>query len=633
MRDATRIPQLASTLSQHNRILRLSFPHGDGPAALLLVDTLEASEGLSRPFSYTLELLSDDAHIALKDLQGKLVCVELVRRDGTLRHFTGRVFRFALLKVDGGFAFYEARLGPWLDFLALRKDNYLFHHASLYDQTRSVFADYGVLADWDWRVRSEERVMTQACQFDESDLNYLARRWAAAGIYYWFEHGADGHRLVLADDSTRAAAIDGDPAVPYQRHGGAVEEDGIGEWSAARQLVPSSVAVSSYDFRNGRAALASTTTLNRQGQVPALESYDYAGAYGFAGLAAGDALARLRMEEAEARGKLFEGAGNNRCLMPGRWFRLDGHFDTGGEGASEFLVLDCHHRATNNYLAQDEEPAYENRVACQRRAIPWRPGRGFHCDETRIYGIQSATVVGPRGEEIHTDEFGRVRVQFHWDREGQHDERSSAWIRVATPWAGSNFGMTSIPRIGAEVIVSFLGGDPDRPLITGMVPNALTMPPWELPANKTQSGVLSRSSPGGGYDNANAIRFEDKKGGEQLWVQAERNLDTVVKHSETRTVGADSSLQVGGTQTQGIGGDRTLMVGGAQTHTIRRDLTLNVSEGRHTSTVKGDVSITSLDGAVTVVSPRKITFAVGGSTITLTPDEIVINAGKIFLNP
>lgn len=633
MRDVMSILELSAE-RQHNRILRLSFPDGDGPDATLLVNTLDASEGLSRPFEYTLELLSDDAHIHLKDLQGKMLSVALVRADGTLRYFTGRVFRFGLRKVDGGLAYYEARLGPWLNYLGLRKDNYLFHGATLYDQTHSIFNDYGGLADWDWRVKSPDRPMTDACQFDESDLNYLSRRWAAAGLYYWFEHDARGHKLIIADDSTLAEPVDGNPDVPYQRHGGAREEDGIGDWSPTRQLVHGKVAVSSYDFKSGRPVVTTAATLNRQGVVPVIESYEYTGAFGFKNLADGDALAKLRMEETEARGKLFEGGGNNRQLMPGRWFRLTGHFDDdGGADANEFLVVECTHHATNNYQTENGLPHYDNRVSCLRKKIPWRPGRGFHCEETKIYGIQTATVVGPPGEEIHTDEFGRVRVQFHWDREGRNDARSSAWIRVATPWAGSNFGMTSIPRVGTEVIVSFMDGNPDRPIVTGMIPNANTMPAWELPANKTQSGILSRSTPGGGYANANALRFEDRKGAEQVWVQAERNLDTVVKHDETKAVGNDRTLHVGGNHTQGIGKDVTHTVGGSHTETIKRNMTLNVTEGRQDSTIKGDVTITSLDGEITVSSAHKITLVVGGSSITVTPNDITIVAGKIFLNP
>jgi type VI secretion system secreted protein VgrG len=193
--------------------------------------------------------------------------------------------------------------------------------------------------------------------------------------------------------------------------------------------------------------------------------------------------------------------------------------------------------------------------------------------------------------------------------------------------------MTSIPRIGTEVIVSFMDGNPDRPIVTGMIPNANTMPAWELPANKTQSGILSRSTPGGGYANANALRFEDRKGAEQVWVQAERNLDTVVKHDETKAVGNDRTLQVGGNHVQGIGNDATHTVGGSHTETIKRNMTLNVTEGRQDSTIKGDVTVTSLDGEITVSSPHKITLTVGGSSITMTANDITLVAAKIFLNP
>ncbi|WP_229419034.1 type VI secretion system Vgr family protein [Pseudoduganella flava] len=635
---------------QHNRILRLSFPNNDGPDAQLLVNSLHAFESLSRPFDYTVELLSDNPLIHLKDLQGKMLCVQLVRRDGTLRHFTGRVFRFALKKVDGGLAYYEAKLGPWLNYLDLRKDNYLFHEATLYDQTDSIFADYGGVADWDWRVQGAQKPMTDACQFDESDANYLQRRWSAAGLVYWFEHDESGHKLVISDDTTSAAPIDGEPDIPYQRHGGVVEEDGIGDWSPVRQLMHGSVALTSYDFKSGRPVSASLPTMNQQGDVPVIESYEYTGAFGFKDAADGDALARLRMQEIEARAKQFEGAGNNRKMMPGRWFRLTGHFDDeAGDDANEFLVVEATHYATNNYQARYQagnadgtaEPYYENRVTCLRRKIPWRPGRGFYCTETRIYGIQTATIVGPPGEEIHTDEYGRVRVQFHWDREGKNDERSSAWIRVASPWSGSNFGMTSIPRIGTEVIVSFMDGNPDRPVIIGMLPNANTMPAWSLPASKTQSGIMSRSSPGGGPDNANALRFEDKKGAEQLWMQAERNMDTVVKNDETKAVGANRSMQVGGhhtvnvggNQSQGISGNHTHTVGGELIETVKRNMTVTVTEGRQDSTIKGDVTVTSQDGEITVTSPKKITLVVGGSSITMTPNDITIVGGKIFLNP
>lgn len=563
-------------LRQHKRLLRLSFPNEDGPASMLLVNSIEADEELSRPFSFQVGLLSDDARLALKDLQGKLLCVELVRGDGSLRYFTGYVVDFRLTTTDGGVAFYDATLAPWYAYLNLRKDNYLFHYTTMYEQSASIFGDYGTLAQWDWRVKGASEVMTDCCQFDESDRNFLERRWAAFGIVYWFEHSDKGHRLVLSDDTTAVEPIDGSQDVPFQRHAGATLEDGLGEWTPIREVAIGSVALSSFDFKAPRPALVDLPTLNRQGGVPAIESYEYVGALGFKG-GEGEPLARLRMEEAEAAGKHFEGSGNNRSLAPGRWFRLAGHYDADDSADSaqerEFLVTSASHRASNNYhLASNTESQYDNQVKAIRKIIPYRAGRAHGSVETKIHGIQTATVVGPAGEEIHTDEYGRVRVQFHWDRAGANDEKSSAWIRVATPWAGSNFGMTSIPRIGCEVLVQFLDGNPNRPIITGMVPNADTMPPWSLPANKTQSGILTRSTPGGVYDNANALRFEDKKGEEQLWLHAEKDQLTEVEHDEDKWVGNDRRKTIDRDETSHIKRDRT--------ETVDRDETITVHNNR-----------------------------------------------------
>jgi type VI secretion system secreted protein VgrG len=434
---------------------------------------------------------------------------------------------------------------------------------------------YGSLAEWDWRVAGATEVLTDCCQFDESDRNFLERRWVGNGIVYWFEHSENGHKLVLSDDTTSAEPIDGGPSIRFQRHGGAAEEDGLGEWSPSRQIMQGAVALAAFDFKSPKPVHTSLPTVSQQGDVPAIESYEYTGAYGFTG--GGRSLAQLRMEEFEAAGKQFEGSGNNRYVLPGRWFRLMDHFDASANGddaqAREFLILEVAHSASNNYHVKDTtESHYENRLRAIRKIIPYRAGRDHNSVETKIHGIQTATVVGPEGEEIHTDEYGRVRVQFHWDRAGTNDEKSSAWVRVATPWAGANFGVTAIPRIGGEVLVAFMDGNPNRPIITGMVPNADTMPPWTLPANKTQSGILSRSTPGGNYDNANALRFEDKKGSEQLWLHAEKDQLTEVEHDEDKWVGNDRRKTIDRGETTLVKRDRT--------ETVNRDETITIHNNR-----------------------------------------------------
>lgn len=495
MLDSNSLLQQILGASQTNRILRLSFPNNDGPGVLLLPNKLHAEESMSRDFDYTVELLSDNATLALKEVQGKLMCIELVREDGSLRYFTGYVFSFSLQKTDGGVAFYQARLAPWLAYLKLRRDNYLFHGHTLQEQTASIFGDYSTLPQWECQVQGPDPAMTDACQFDESDHNYLHRRWEAAGWCYWYEHTEQGHTLVLSDSTVNAPVIDGEGTVPFQRHGGAVEEDGLGEWSPVRSIAPASVALGGFNFKHPVPTRVDLPTLGEQGAILRVESYEYAGAYPFADTQAAEHQAHVRMEELEAGAKHFEGGGNCRRLQPGRAFDLSGHFANSDENC--FLILGVVHSASNNYLqlgrAGGPQSQYSNRVNCIRKKIQWRPGRGFNSVPTRILAPQTATVVGPQGpDSIHTDEYGRIRVQFHWDREGANDERSSAWLRVASHWAGAELGASSVPRVGSEVIVQWLDGSPDRPIVTGAVYNEYNLPPWILPTQQALMGLRSR---------------------------------------------------------------------------------------------------------------------------------------------
>jgi type VI secretion system secreted protein VgrG len=610
--------KLLSKLRQNNRLLRLTFPNGDGPDAEMLANRLDAREGLSRDFRFVVEVLSNDPGIALKDVQGKMVTVEMVREDGSLRYFNGYVFEFRREGSDGALVHYEMVLVPWMAYLRLRRDNYLFHNKTVAEQTDEIFADYPVRSS-KMMVARRDPPITFACQYDETDYNYLHRRWEERGWYYWYEHRADGHTLVLSDDSTLAPPIDGMRGdIPFQSEAGSLEDDGIAAWRPVRRIVPASVALSSFDFKKPRPAVVDLPTINRQGDVLRMESYSYAGAYGFSDLNDGDAQVRLRLEEIEASGKYFEGHGNDRTAQPGRKFVLSGHFDDDGAADQDFLIVEAHHVASNNY--QDGSAAtshYANQIVCSRTRVPWRPGPGFNSTQPKIYGLQTAIVTGPPGEEIHTDQYGRVRVQFHWDRAGQFDDRSSAWLRVATAWAGPNFGMTSIPRIGTEVIVQFLDGNPDRPLITGMVPNAATMPPWELPANKTQSGILSRSTPGGAYENANAIRFEDKKGMEQLWLHAEKDQLTEVEHDEDKWVGNDRRKTIDRDETSHIKRDRTetvdrdekITVGGNRTERVEHNETISIGNNRKEDV--GDDEHVSIGGSrhVTIGQVKTETIA------------------------
>ena len=453
---------------QGQRLLRLRFPHGDGPAGIrFLANSLSANESLSRDFSYVVEMLSDDASIALDNVMGKMVSIELVREDGTLRYFNGYVFEFRFLRTDGGFAFYEMVLEPWLSHLHLRQNNVAFHGLTVAALTDKVFDDY-LMRDYKLAASGADPAITYTCQHNESDHNLLHRHWEQLGWHYRYEHRLDGHTLWLSDDSTTGKPIDGDLSeIPFQHQAGSREDDGVHQWSMVRRMAPSQMTVASFNFKNPRSARASRDSLNKQGAVPSLEIYENTGSYGFKNIDDGEALAQRRMEERDAQGQLFEAQGNDRTAQPGRWFTLGGHFDN---AAGEYLILSVHHYASNNYQqGHGATSHYSNTFTCISRAIPWRPGRNFHSREPKIYGVQTATVVGPPGEEIHTDGYGRVKVQFHWDRLGTFDDRSSPWIRVISNWAGPNFGHISLPRVGMEVAVQFLDGNVALPLIIGCV--------------------------------------------------------------------------------------------------------------------------------------------------------------------
>ncbi len=614
-RDAAACLAALAGASQHDRLLRLDFPRNDGPAGvLMLANAFDGDEGVSRSFCYKVEVLSNDANIALTDLMGKMVTISLVRDDRSLRHFNGYVFAFCYLRTDGGFAFYEMELRPWLAFLALRHDCATFQRMTLGEISEKTFEHY-LSRDYRFHLPREQVDITLAVQFNESDFNHLHRRWEAAGLHYWYEHRHDGHTLVLSDDSTLAEPVDGDATIEYQSAAGAQEADGIHAWSPGRQLASALYTVRTYEFKNARADWADRPSLNRQGAVPELERHEYTGAHGFTS-ADGEALARLRMEQVDGGAYEFRAGSNHRAVQPGRKFALGSHFSLArplaGNGADHYLVLDVRHHATNNYQSDRQVAShYTNEFTCVRSKVQWRPDRGHNSTDTRIYGVQTATVVGPQGEEIHTDEYGRVRVQFHWDRAGGFDERSSPWVRVMSTWAGSNFGHVSLPRIGQEVVVQFLDGNCDRPLIIGSVYNAANMPPWDLPANATQSGMLSRSSPGGKADHANALRFEDRKGHEEVWLHAERDQRIEVEHDESHSVGQDRWKTIGRDEVVGVRRDRTETVDGNEKITVHANRTERVDRNESIDIGGARTEKVAADEVVAIAGERTETVGKG----------------------
>jgi type VI secretion system secreted protein VgrG len=579
---------------QGKRLMRMDFPRNDGPkGVVMLANTLDAVEEVSRDFTYTLEVLSNDATIPLRSVMGKMVTISLVRDDGSLRYFNGYVFEFQFVKTDGGFAFYLMVLKPWLAFLRLRQDNVVFQDLTVLDLCDRIFHHY-IERDVKYRIAGEYTPLTLAVQYNETDHNHLHRRLEDSGLFYWYEHRADGHTLWLSDDSTRAEPIDGDTAeMAFQSGVGSLEDDGVHRWSAMRRVAAGRITLGSYDFKNIQFAGTLFPSVTKHGGRPDLEVYESTGAYGF-NHKSGNKLACLRTEEVEARDLDFAAQSNDRTAQPGRWFKLTGHFSGGAKrGASNrpesaddrsnrpYFVLSVQHRVRNNYPdGLDALSDYENHFRCIRKIIPWRPARGWNSEPTRIFGVQTATVVGPPGEEIHTDEYGRVRVQFHWDRQGDYDAASSPWVRVVSGWAGANFGQICLPRVEQEVVVQFLDGNCDRPLIIGSVYNSRNMPPWDLPANKTQSGILTRSTVGAGPACANALRFEDRKGAEEVWLHAEKNQRIEVENDEVHWVGHDRSKKIDRDETVEIKHDQKITVHNNRTERVDHEEKISIGDNR-----------------------------------------------------
>lgn len=516
--------------AQHDRLMRMEFPRGDGPEAILLPNRMTAHEEISRCFRFEVELLSDDARIPLKAMMARMVTISLVRADGSLRHFNGYVTEFRFLRADGGFAFYQMLLEPWLAFARLRQDNVSFHGKSVIELTELTFAHYRQ-ADWHSAIIADYPRLTCANQYGETDYNHLHRRWEALGVHYWYEHRADGHTLWLSDRSTLAqpidpTGIDDSGELPFRDKAGSLEDDGIREWSPVRRIASGRTTVASFDYKNPIAQRMSAESLNDQGDVYPHEIYENTGSYGFRISNEGERLAQQRMGERDANTQTFDARGNARTAQPGRHFKLGDHFSAElrvpkrGEpaqpsiGDRDYLILSVDHEASNNYQAGPGAPSnYENTFRCTRKAIQWRPGRHYNSQPCTYPGIQTAIVVGPAGAEIHTDSLGRVKVQFHWDRLGQYDENSSPWLRVMSPGAGREFGNIRLPRVGEEVAVVYLDGNIDHPVILGALYNATHMPPWKLPAQQALSGLRSREMQGGsGNRRGNHLVLDDTPG-------------------------------------------------------------------------------------------------------------------------
>jgi type VI secretion system secreted protein VgrG len=591
-------------LKQTNRSIVLDSPLG---ADALIGTYFEAEENLSQLFRYRLELLSKEA-IQPRDILGKGITVELQTLKGTeekkRRLFHGIVVRFAPGPMwRNGYRNFHAELVPWTWFLTRTTDCRIFENKKAPDIIKKIFQDLG-FSDFELRMTGQHPTREYCVQFRETDFNFVSRLMEEEGMFYFFKHEKGKHTMVLADN--KSAYLDCDESeISYTDH--ATVKTHISSWQSAYSYRAGKWTQQDYNFKTPNDNLETTknTLLDTQ-KAQSYELYDFPGLYTKKG--DGEGLTTLRMEEEEASYHRVDGQSDCWSFLPGYKFELKEH-DCKEEN-KKYVLTSVRHVATDHSHFTSEGPGteYRNSFTCIPDSVVYRPPRTT--PKPVVHGIQTAVVTGPSGEDIHTDEYARIRVRFFWEREGM----DSLWARVSQPWAGKKWGVQFIPRIGMEVIVDFLEGDPDRPVIVGAVYNADNMPPYELTGNKTQSGWKSRSTTGGGDSNFNELRFEDKKGSEEVYFHAEKDFTRVVENNDSLKVGMDKKMP--GKQDIQIWGNRTT----------------DIEQGNDNLTLKmGSKTTTVMAGSITYTAMQSITLRCGASSITLTPASISVMSPTITL--
>jgi type VI secretion system secreted protein VgrG len=650
-----------------NSLFSITTPLGQDK---VLLRGFRGSEGMSRLFRFELDLLSEDQGITFTDIVGKNVTISVLQADGTPRYFNGVISRFGQGAAEGVFATYHAEMVPWLWFLTRDANCRIFQNMAIPDIITKVFSDAGQTA-YKNSVTATYPTREYCVQYRETDFNFVSRLMEEYGIYYFFTHDNGQHTLVMGDAPSNNADCPGQNQFKlYTESTAVLDEDVIQSWQIEQELRTGKYSLTDYNFLTPSSnLLASTTTVDVVGGNTSYNTYDYPGKYLTQG--DGSTLVKTRMEEEESVHLVAHGTSDARSLVTGYKFTLQEHYRD--DLNQPYLLTDIDHVATTTSYGSsrgEQRDHYSNSFRCIPASVPFRPLRVT--PHPTIMGPQPAVVVGPSGEEIYTDKYGRIKVQFFWDQVGTKDENSSCWIRVAHAWAGKQWGIIYIPRIGQEVMVDFLEGDPDQPLVVGRVYNADQMPPYTLPDNMTQSGILTRSSKGGTADNFNQLRFEDKKGSEEIYFHAEKDKNIVVENNETLTVGSsNSNTSPDGSRTHTVynndsltvtQGNRTISVNtGNETHTIKQgNQTLTVSQGNQTISVsqgnqtinigqgnrtvsigqgndkltvsEGNITISASAGAISVTAMQSITLTCGQSKIALSPSGITISSSQISIS-
>lgn len=635
-----------------NRPLAVYTPLGPD---VLLLRQMHGHERLSRLFEYRLEVLSTDASVDYNGLLGKNVTVRMTRpQQGDDRYFNGFVSTFSqVASPQVRYATYHLTLRPWFWFLTRTSDCRIFQDKTVPEIVKEIFDERG-FSDFKESLSGSYRKRIYCVQYRETDFDFISRLLEEEGIYYFFEHKNGQHILVLADS---VAAHESIGEIPYYPEGDQLEREveNIYDWTLNAQLEPGKVTITDFDPLVPTKSLLSSTPIQRDHAHRDYEIFDYPGEY--TETSDGEHYSRVRIEELQARHQTASGRGNDRAISTGALFTLTNN-DRKDQNI-EYLITGADYQLVSSEYESGphiDAPNYTCAFTILDAKQSFRPERVT--PKPLIRGPQTAIVVGPSGEEIYTDEHGRVKCHFHWDRHDQADENSSCWIRVSHGWAGKSWGMIALPRIGQEVIVEFLEGNPDEPIITGRVYNGDNKTPYDLPAEKTKATVKSLSSKGGG--GFNEIRFEDKKDEEQFFMHAEKDMDIRIKNDLKEWVGNDSHRIVKKDHYEQIEGDTHLivkegesgkgnrleLVEGDQHLEVQKNVNEKIGESLSTD-VAQDIDIKagqnySLEAGsnihlkagmnVVIEAGTQITLKVGGNFITISSSGVDVKGTMIKLN-
>ena len=611
--------------SQDNQYLSITTP--------LSVDmnllSVSSDESISNLFYYSLELSSLEQSIKPEDIVGKAIDFCMILRDGSERHFNGYVNQFVsgALRKDG-LRRYQAVVVPWLWFLSKTCDHKIFQTLTSVEIIEDVFKSYG-FTDYQIKVSKTCLKRDYCVQYAESAFDFVSRLMEEEGIFYYFTQEKGKHTLVLTDNSSSFIDCDENELIFVDN----IADEHLHSWAHSHNYITGKVTSNSYSFEEPKTDLISEAeTVIKLDKAEKYEHYEYP--YAYVKSTDGSEFVKSVIEAEESQYHTIESSGTYRSLQVGGKFKIKTHECTAEEG-KEYSIISMRFDASEDVASTDaSNRSYFNQFVCIPVAIKPRPKK--MTPRPRVFGLQTAVVVGPSGEEIYTDKYGRVKVQFHWDRLGENDEKSSCWVRVSQSWAGNKWGGIVIPRISQEVVVSFLDGDPDKPLITGQVYNAVNMPPYDLPANQTQSGFKTRSTKDGGTATFNELRFEDKKDAEEVYIHAQKDFNTEINNNKNTTIeeGDDTYLLKKGNviKTLEEGNVTTTLTKGDETHTLtegnqaieltKGDQTILLKEGGQEITLdKGDQSLTLSDGS------RDITLSKGDQKTTLDKGDCKIELG------